>query len=278
MKKTTIVLVVVVVLIFIGIIILGIQISTFVNTTHTLSDRPCPHSLRLRHVISLAENRINDTLVSRFPYLAAITRNATGLWTFACFASVIMTKWVVAAAHCRLSGHSHRVIIFQDFARNKTHSFPILFWRVHEKYNMTQPNPKYDIAVARMNVEHYHTIMQPADFDENEAKEVEASVWRTVSTMDKKLYLTNHFDKYDLTITTKDKCFETYGVDLDDSLICIDTSDYDDCFTHEFGPIFSGDKVVGIIAIKPVDCEMKYSVFTNVSYYTSWILRSTYDF
>lgn len=107
--------------------------------------------------------------------------------------------------------------------------------------------------------------------------EVEASVWKTVATMDKKVYLTNHFDKYEVRIADPGKCYESYGVPVDDSTICIDTSAYEDCFVHEYGPIYSGDKVVGIIAVKPVDCEMKLAIFTNVSYFTNWILRTTYD-
>ncbi|XP_021201764.3 trypsin epsilon [Helicoverpa armigera] len=276
MKKTTIIFFIVASLIFLAIVIMGVQMSSYGNNTK-YTDRPCPHNNYRRQWVALTDNRINQTLINKFPYVAAVMRNATSLWNFACFASVILMKWIVTSAHCRQPGHTHRVVLFQDYARNQSHSYPILFWRIHEKYNSTVPNAKYDIAVARMNVNHYHSAVKPADFDEKAATAIVASVWKTVSTMDKKLYLTNHFDKYEMNISNKGKCFETYGVEMDDSLICIDTSAYDDCFVHEFGPIFSGDKVVGVIAITPVECDMKYSVFTNISYYTSWILRSTYD-
>ena len=113
--------------------------------------------------------------------------------------------------------------------------------------------------------------------DESMATEVEASVWKTVATMDKKLYLTNQFDKYDVKIGNAGRCFESYGIEIDDALICVDTSEFEDCFTHDFGPVYSGDKLVGLLLVKPVDCDMKLSIFTNVSYYTKWILKTTRD-
>lgn len=118
--------------------------------------------------------------------------------------------------------------------------------------------------------------MKPSVFDEREATEVDASIWKTVSTMDKKLYLTNDFDKYEVRIANSAKCFESYGVELDDSMICIDMSDYEDCFIHEFGPIYSADRVIGILAVRPRDCDMKLAIFTNISFYANWILRSTH--
>lgn len=94
--------------------------------------------------------------------------------------------------------------------------------------------------------------------------------------MDNRLFLTNDLAKYEVKITNSGKCFESYGVELDESMICIDVSDYEDCFIHEFGPLYYGDKVVGILAVKPRDCDMKLAIFTNVSYYTNWILKSTH--
>lgn len=175
-----------------------------------------------------------------------------------------------------MPGHTHRAILYYDFAHNQTHSFPILFWRLHEKYNKTLLAPKYDIAVAKLNVQNYKFTLRPAVFDVSIANEIEASVWKTVSTMDKKLYLTNQFEKYDLKIGNAGRCFEGFGVDIDDSMICVDGTEYQDtCFSHNFGPIYSGDKVVGLLLIKPTDCDMKFTIFTNISYYSNWILKTT---
>ncbi|PZC84875.1 trypsin epsilon [Helicoverpa armigera] len=230
---------------------------------------------RAMGVISLNENS-SMQISERFPYVAAVTRNTSKFWSFACFASIVLIKWVVTSAHCRRQSATHRVLLFHDFARNYTHTYPILFWRLHEKFNSSNPTPRYDIAVAKLNVDYYPFTMKPSVFDDKEATELEASIWKTVSTMDKKLYLTNDFDKYEVRIADAAKCFEGYGVELDQSMICIDVSDYDDCFIHEFGPLYSGDKVVGILAVKPRDCDMKLAIFTNVSYYTNWILKSTH--
>ncbi|XP_075988218.1 trypsin delta-like [Anticarsia gemmatalis] len=226
-------------------------------------------------VISLHENT-SLPIAERFPYVAAVTRNSSTLWSFACFASVVLIKWVVTSAHCRRSGATHRVLLFQDFARNYTHTYPVLFWRLHEKFNISNPTPKYDIAVAKLNVESYPFTIKPSVFDEKETYEVDAAVWKTVSTMNKKLYLTNDFDVFEVKIASFNRCFEGYGVELDESLICIDLSDHDDCFIHEFGPIYSMDKIVGILAVKPRDCDLKLAIFTNISYYTNWILKSTH--
>ncbi|XP_049882848.1 kallikrein-5-like [Pectinophora gossypiella] len=226
-------------------------------------------------VIALNENS-SLVMSERFPYVAAITRNYSNTWTFACFASIILVKWVVTSAHCRKAGSSHRVLLYHDFVRNYTHTYPIMFWRIHEQFNSTEGTPKFDIAVAKLNMIEAHPVtMKSSIFDELPASDVEASVWKTVSTMDKRLFLTNDFDKFSVKIAHESRCYESYGVFLDDSMFCLDVSDYEDCFVHEFGPVYSGDKVLGIIALKPRECEMKLAIFTNVSYYTNWILKTT---
>lgn len=226
-------------------------------------------------VIALSDNS-SLSMSERFPYVAAITRNSSSSWSFSCFASVILIKWVVTSAHCRRHGATHRVLVYYDFIRNYTHTYPILFWRLHEKFNSSHPTPKYDIAVAKLNVDFYPFTMKPSVFDDKAVKEVEASIWKTVSTMDKKMYLTNDFERFDVTVVSQNRCYETYGVELDETLICVDMSEYEDCFVHEFGPIYYGDKVVGVLAVKPRDCDVKLAIFTNVSYYSNWILRSTH--
>lgn len=213
----------------------------------------------------------------RFPYVAAITRNSSRTWEFACFASVILVKWVVTSAHCRRTGSTHRVFIYNDFARNVSTSYPIMLWRLHELYNSTIPSPKYDIAVAKLNLVNVLPFsLKSANMDEYEVTAGDVSVWKTVSTMDKKLYLTNDFEKFPVFIAPVTKCYESYGIYLDESMFCVDMSEYDSCFINEFGPIYTGDKIVGIIAVKPRDCDMKLAIFTNVSYYTNWILRTTH--
>ncbi|XP_013143044.1 PREDICTED: trypsin delta/gamma-like [Papilio polytes] len=215
-------------------------------------------------------------IAERFPYVAAITRNSSDTWSFACFGSVILVKWVVTSAHCRKPGATHRILLLQDYIKNYTHTYPILFWRINEKYNASDPSGKNDIAVAKLNLDSYPAIAKSSTIDSNEAKEIEANVWKTVSTMSKQVYLTNNFDKFEVKIAKRHKCFESYGVKIDDSLICVDMSDYEDCFIHEFGPLYAGDKLVGILAMKPKDCDLKLLVFTNVSYHAKWILRITH--
>ncbi|XP_026736689.1 chymotrypsin-like protease CTRL-1 isoform X2 [Trichoplusia ni] len=254
------------------------MVTKNVNETEGLSEG-CQQDGR-RHVIALNEHHLHNSsmlVAERFPYVAAITRNASTLWPFSCFACVVLSRWIVTAAHCRHSGSHHRVILFHDFAFNQSYTFPIQLWRIHEKYNTSHPSPKYDIAAARLNLDEYPYVLKPAVFDESEAIHVEASIWKTVSTMDKRLYLTNHFERYYLKIVNSDRCFETFGIVLDESLICVDMSNYDSCFVHEFGPIFSEEKLVGILAVKPQDCDTKLSIFTNISYYTNWILRTTHE-
>lgn len=226
-------------------------------------------------VLSINEN--TTTLnANRFPFIAAVIANSSNIWSFSCFASVILVKWIVTSAHCRRHGATHRVLLFHDYTRNYTHTYPILFWRLHEKFNASKPTPKYDLAVAKLNVDLYPRTMKPSLFDESEVEKIEAGVWKTVSGMDKKVYLTNDFTTFLLRVVDKSKCFEGFGVSTDDSMICVDLSDYDDCFVQEFGPIYDGDKVVGVLAVKPRDCDTRLAIFTNVSFYTNWILKSTH--
>ncbi|RVE49731.1 hypothetical protein evm_005601 [Chilo suppressalis] len=232
-------------------------------------------------VISLSDN-ISKTMSERFPFVAAITRNSSNVWTFSCFGSVILSRWIVTSAHCRRQGTTHthnlhRVLVYNDFARNYTHTYPILFWRLHERFNLSNTMPRYDIAVAKLNLDHNVFPLRTAMFDDQPSDSlVEASVWKTVSTMDKKMFLTNDFDKIIGSIVPKSRCYENYGLALDDSLICVDFSYYEDCFVHEFGPLFVGDKVVGVLAVKPRDCDVRLAIFTNISYYANWILSATH--
>ncbi|XP_026750810.2 trypsin epsilon-like [Galleria mellonella] len=234
------------------------------------------HSLAKSMGIIALENNYSLSIAERFPYVAAVTRNSSSTWSFACFASVILVKWIVTSAHCRKPGATHRVLLYHDFTRNYIHTYPILIWRLHEKFNSSNLTPKYDIAVAKLNVDSYPFTMKSAVINDKLVTDVEASVWKTVSTMDKRMYLTNDIGQFDVSLATNDRCFESYGMELDESLLCVDMTEYEDCFVHEFGPIFTGDKVVGVLAVKPRDCDVKLAIFTNVSYFTNWILRSTH--
>ncbi|XP_034838545.1 trypsin alpha-like [Maniola hyperantus] len=228
-------------------------------------------------VLALSESY--TAIAERFPYVAAVARNSSNSWSFTCFASVILVKWVVTSAHCRRNDATHRVLLLNDFARNISRTFPILYWRIHEKFNINNTIPLYDIAVAKFNMADSisnPSPIKPSTFDDKQVEELEASIWKTVSTMDRKIYLINDFDKFDVKIASPSKCYESYGIQVDDSMICIDLSNYEDCFVHEFGPLYNKDKVVGILTAKPKDCEMKFAVFTNVSYYATWILKSTH--
>ncbi|XP_023935314.2 uncharacterized protein LOC112043883 [Bicyclus anynana] len=225
-------------------------------------------------VVALNENS-TVRAAQRFPYIAAIASNSTKSFSFACFASVILYKWVVTSAHCRRRGALHRVLLFSDFAKNLTRTFPILFWRIHHEFDINSTIPFYDIAIAKFNVDDTRFTIKPSTFDNKSVEDCEASVWKTVSAMDRKIYLVNDFDTYSVKIAAASRCYETYGIQVDESMICVDLSDHDDCFTHEFGPIYSEDKVVGVLAAKPKDCEVKYAIFTNVSFYATWIIKLT---
>lgn len=95
--------------------------------------------------------------------------------------------------------------------------------------------------------------------------------------MDRRVFLINDFDRFAVRIASPGRCYESYGIQVDVSMICIDLSAYEDCFLHEFGPIYHKDKVVGVLTAKPRDCEVKYAIFTNVSFYATWILKLTHS-
>ncbi|CAG4965798.1 unnamed protein product [Colias eurytheme] len=225
-------------------------------------------------VISLNDNS-SVSIAERYPYVAAIARNTSSQWSFACFASVVLVKWIVTSAHCRKKGATHRVLLLHDFARNISASYPILYWRIHEKFNPNNTMPMYDIAVAKFNIE-LPTTLRSSTFDERQVLHFDASIWKTVSTMDRRVYLINDFDSFELKFAPNSRCYESFGVQIDESLICVDMSDYEDCFVHEFGPLYTGDKLAGVLALKPRDCEVKLAIFTNVSYFATWVLKLTH--
>ncbi|KAJ2939261.1 hypothetical protein O0L34_g13355 [Tuta absoluta] len=225
-------------------------------------------------VISLNHNTSRE-IAKRFPYVVAITRNYSDTWSFACFASIILVKWIITSAHCRKIDSTHRALLYYDFFRNHTHTYPILVWKVHEEYDNV-PIARNDIAIAKLNFEDKLPAMKSSHIDEGGQTSIVASVWKTVATMDKRLFLTNDFESFNVKIAKNSDCLKVFGIPLDDSLFCVDMRAYkQDCFINEFGPIYSADKVVGIAAVMPKDCDIKYAIFTNVSYYTKWILNAT---
>lgn len=256
-----------------------VKFATEISVDDKLRD-DLPGVFRFKNMgfIRFSENS-SLVIAERFPYVAAITRNSSSNWEFACFASVILIKWIVTAAHCRSPGSIHRVLLYSDFVKNYTNTYPITFWRLHEKYDASVPSANYDIAVAKLNgIQDSAFVLKSASISDFNSTDVVASVWKTVSAMDKKLYLTNDFEKFPVKIAPSSRCFESYGIYLDMSMFCVDVSDYEDCFIFEFGPLFFEDTVVGVISVKPTDCDMKLAIFTNVSYYKSWILESTQAF
>lgn len=106
MKIRLIVVIAVVVFIYVAAIV------TCVNYVWALSNRndtnqtfwaERKYSEKARHVLVLSESSKKHDLglAARFPYVVAVTRNATNLWGFGCFASLILSKWIVTSAHCR---------------------------------------------------------------------------------------------------------------------------------------------------------------------------------
>lgn len=271
------------VLIFIAMIAVCVMVkfATDITVEERRRETQFPHGVyKLRKsmgIVHLSED-ISLNFAERFPYVAAIIKNDSNSYTLVCFGSVILNNWIVTSAHCRQYEAIHRVLLYDDFAKNLTHTHPVLFWKIHENFNRNNSTPKFDIAVAKLSGDHGidNTFeIKSAVFDEKEADDVEASIWKTLSSMGRKAYLTNDFDKFDLKIVDKQRCYNSYGVDLDDSLICVDLSEYEDCFIQEFGPIFAKNKVVGVLTMNPKHCDTKFAIFTNVSYYTNWILSST---
>lgn len=255
-----------------------VKYATEISVDDKLRD-DLPGVFRFKNMGLIRTNENSSIAVAdRFPYVAAITRNSSTNWEFACFASVILFKWIVTSAHCRHAGSVHRVLLYSGFVKNYTNTYPIMFWRLHEKYDASVPSPNYDIAVAKLNViqDRFFALKSACINEFINITDVVASVWKTVSAMDRRLYLTNDFEKFPVKIAPSLRCFERYGIHLDTSMFCVDLSDYEDCFVHEFGPIYSDDTVVGVIAVNPKDCDTKLAIFTNVSHYVTWILKSTH--
>lgn len=73
------------------------------------------HYTKSMGVITLNDNS-SLPIAERFPYVAAITRNSSALWSFACFASVVLIKWVITSAHCRfvtIIGYSYQWFVVE---------------------------------------------------------------------------------------------------------------------------------------------------------------------
>ncbi|CAG9091878.1 unnamed protein product [Plutella xylostella] len=216
-------------------------------------------------------------MAERFPYLAAFTRNSSTSWHFACFGALVVSSWVVTAARCRRLGATHRALLLPELTApgNRTRTHPVLYWKLHDDYNATRPE-LYNIAVVKLYIN--QATRKSAVVQETKVNDlVQASIWKTLTTMTHEEYLTNDVDKYMCKLTDRSRCSDVSGVDLDDGVICVDMSGHEDCFVHEFGPIFFGNRIVGVLAVKPVSCAAKLAIFTNVSHYSHWILKTARD-
>lgn len=222
-------------------------------------------------IVTLKEEQL---YINRYPYVAAVMRNSSNSWVFSCFGAVYESKWLITTAHCRINA-SYRVIFYSDIARNLTRTFPIQFWRIHDHYEVKNNNFLNDIAIAKLNTEMYNYSERNIILDCQISNDIEASIWKTVFTMDKIVYLTNEMANYRPKISDKRLCSELFGIEIDDSIICVDMSEYVDCFINEFGPIFIGDRLLGVLSVKPKECNNKYAVFTNVSFFTNWLRKSS---
>ena len=105
MDRNIKILIFVMVIVFILVIALASQLNYVVKESIKDESNPnkkCPR--RLSDIVTLTDDNMNFTrrLAARFPYVAAVTTNSSNsVWSFACFASVILVKWIVTSAHCR---------------------------------------------------------------------------------------------------------------------------------------------------------------------------------
>ncbi|XP_063370663.1 uncharacterized protein LOC134658986 [Cydia amplana] len=142
--------------------------------------------------------------------------------------------------------------------------------------NLGIPNstvPWHDIALAEVDKD--METAAPVFFTHG-VQQVQASVWKTVITMDRRTYLTNNMEIYDVELVDPILCFERYGFTLDDTLICVNMTHNADCFITEFGPIFTPtERVLGVLRLMPNDCDNNLAIFTNVTSYFEWISKET---
>ncbi|XP_063544320.1 chymotrypsin-like protease CTRL-1 [Cydia strobilella] len=220
---------------------------------------------------------INKNSSHRYPYLAAIIAqsgtNDTEGWIFTCFGSVITMRWIVTTAHCKIPDHTHRALLHRDYIYNHTNTRLILRWKVHPGFISNSTVPWHDIALVKVDKD-----METAApvFFTNGVQQVQASVWKTIITMDRRTYLTNAMEIYDVELVNPIFCYERYGFTLDDTLICVNMTHDADCFITEFGPIFTPtERVLGVLRLMPNDCDNKLAIFTNVTSYFEWISKET---
>ncbi|XP_063391427.1 kallikrein-8-like [Cydia fagiglandana] len=231
--------------------------------------------LKLTDVGARNDTSRSSTASQRYPYLTAIiTLNITNKsegWVFSCFGSLIATGWIVTAAHCNQPKHNDRTLLYRDYIQNRTNTHPILKWKVHPEYTATSTVPWHDIALGQVNKD--MDIPAPVFFTSGVPK-IQASVWKTIVTMDRRTYLTTDMDLYDVELVDPSICYELYGFTLDDTLLCVNMTHETDCFVTEFGPIFTPrDRVLGVLRLAPNDCDNKVAIFTNVTSYFEWISK-----
>ncbi|XP_063631577.1 kallikrein-8-like isoform X2 [Cydia splendana] len=181
--------------------------------------------------------------------------------------------WIVTAAHCNQPNtrHTDRTLFYRDYIQNRTNTIPILKWKVHPGFISKSTVTWHDIALAQVDKE--MNIPAPVFFTSGVQK-VQASVWKTIVTMDRRTYLTTDMDLYDVELVDPTNCYELYGFTLDDTLLCVNVTHETDCFVTEFGPIFTPrERVLGVLRLAPNDCNNKLAIFTNVTSYFEWISK-----
>ncbi|XP_041988045.1 trypsin-like [Aricia agestis] len=226
-----------------------------------------------QNILAKIDANLNTKIANRFPYVAAIVRNGSNSWNSVCFGSVILDKWLVTSAHCKKASTGfvrHKVLLLYDFTNNSSRLYDVVFWKAHERFNGSL---LYDISVAAFDMR--TTLkLKTSNVVEMQVPEVDACIWKTVSSMNRRMYLLNDIERYTLSVAPPERCGEFYNITINESQICVDLSSYEDCFIFEFGPVFWGNNLVGVLAQQPKDCEGKLAIFTNVSYFSPWITQT----
>ncbi|KAK9758880.1 Trypsin [Popillia japonica] len=204
----------------------------------------------------------------QFPY-QAILRSTTG---YLCGGSIIDENWILTAAHCFIDDIPKNLIVtVGTISLNSGTDYGVDKIIAHSEFNMSDPMPKYDIALLRLekNIKFFDKVNK-IDLESEVVGEVDCVVSGFGSTEHIFQKPSEKLQYLNTKVVTGWLCSFSGG---DESRLCTQGPLFSSgCSGDSGGPLVAGGKQIGIVSYGESLCAgILPTIYTRVSYYLDWI-------